>query len=315
MKCLDIFNIKRIDLRISTVLFMCLLGPFLSNAQFQTIQPDQVSEKPIPITRWGIKLNYIQEGNGREIKEGDFVFCRFKISYKDSTLNESGPIVLDNVVFIPFEYEYHPNAPIYDVFAHLKSGTLVSFEMPFKLLPWKDQILQDEDSIQYWIAIDSVKSEAEYLLIYEKYVDDIESNLEKNTEEFIQLKEQIKNAISNFKDHPKQSLFKKHKQEYWFWDISKLSSEKGKHKHTVRFKYMTLSITGETWDEQFFNPLYMDVRAEEKTLPDILEMILFSMKSGEQKCVLFDQQMIKYHKLMPIEDAPDYLIFWFEILE
>lgn len=300
------------------VLFFVAGLNFYDKLISQTLSPHILSQSEIPITNGGIKLNFLREGHQERIRPGDYVFCGFEIKYRDSILHKSSPNEMDNVVFIPVEYNRNPNHYIYEVFTYLGANDEVIFEIPFRFLPWKDAILKDEDSIRYHLWIDSVFDSDSYHTLYEAYLDKLEANLDHNQPRYILIKETIlesvKRAISQKGSWQGQDNgFIMHRNGYWYKMLEKKDLQPGAPKDSLHFKYMICTYANNTLDETYLQPITLKISAWDDSLPPIFRSILNEIQAEEQILSVFVHDQIKSIPL-DIPELVDYFIIWFEKL-
>ncbi len=257
-------------------------------AQVPLIQASALEMPPLNITNRGILFNYVQRGSGELITPGQYAFTTFTISFKDSLLHSSRAEPIDNVVFIPLEFYKNPNAALYELFTFLKKGDKVYFDIPFKMLPWKDAVLSDLDSIRYVLSIDSVKNESEYVQFYENYLIQEEAKLDKNAEWFLSLKSDIRIRLDLYDQKDRNSGFYRHPSGYWYQILRKgegKMADKGKLRYALYFK------EDATWNDLYFTPSIIEVGSGVSQIHYFLEDIIKTMKQGQRELVLIPAAM------------------------
>ena len=254
------------------------------NTQIPALKPAEKAGEPLPVTNRGIHISKLEHGQGRDISPGDYVFCTFSIRYRDSILHSSSSVPMDNVVFIPADYERNPNAAIYEVFTFLKEGDNAYFDIPFKMLPWKDGRLGDNDTIRYTMQIDSVRTEKEYLILYDQFLKEEELKLEKNSDWILALKQDIRVRLILYDQKDRQSGFIKHPEGYWYASIR--TGEGDRDEKSIFLRYMLLFKDDSGWNEMYFNPSKLNVEAGDKQLHPFLEKLVSKMKPGQRDLIL-----------------------------
>jgi hypothetical protein len=270
-------------------LFFILIYLQVGYAQAPVLKPANKMEEPLPVTNRGIHISKIENGQGRIIVPGDYIFCTFYITYRDSVLHASTAVPMDNVVFIPLDYERNPNAAIYEVFTFLKEGDKAYFDIPFKMLPWKDGRLGDNDTIRYSMQVDSVRSEKEYLILYDQFLRDEELKLEKNADWILTLKQDIRIRLQLYDQQDRQSGFIKHPEGYWYALLR--SGEGDRVARSLSLRYMLLFKDDKGWNEMYFNPSKLNVEAGDRQLHPFLENVVSKMKPGQRELVLIPSPM------------------------
>jgi hypothetical protein len=293
----------------STIILLIVFTVGLS--QTPSLRPAEVVSEPLSVTNRGINIIKQVKGNGQSVTPGSYVFCTFSIKYRDSILHSSGAIPMDNVVFVPLEYEKNPNVAIYEVFTFLKDGDNVYFDIPFRMLPWKDARLGENDTIRYSIQIDSVKNEAEYLILYDQFLRDEELKLEKNADWVLSLKQDIRVRLELFDQKSRLSGFVKHPEGYWYAALR--PGEGASSDKMVLLRYMMLFRNETSWDEKYFNPSKLQVGLGDAQLSPFLEKILTGMKPGQRDLIFIPGAMAKSLGLHTEEVTGD-LCFYLERL-
>jgi hypothetical protein len=306
------FNPSMSSIYCSVILFLGLyMASNLLNAQSPVIQSNTDEQALIPITNKGIYIHKIEKGKGPNAQPGDYIFSRFIISYKDSILNRSKPDAIDNVIFIPIDFDKHPNGALYEVFTYARAGDQLIFDMPFKMLPWKDPNLGDNDSIRYHIYIDSIKNESEYVLYYEQYLDELQSKIDADNLAKSPLGDEIRNlAERHLKD--KTSPFQKNNHGQLIYKI-KASPEVKSNVTTgkVRFKYMALVLKDGVWDDTYFNTLLMEANIGSGEIPLQIEQVLKGMNPYDQWLTIIEERNTD----PSINQELQTLCIWMELLE
>jgi hypothetical protein len=272
-----------------SIILILILGNCIV-AQVPMLQPSTMEQPPLNITNRGILFDYVHRGSGELITPGYYAFTTFSISYKDSVLHASRSEPIDNVVFIPLEFNKNPNAAIYELFTYLRAGDKVFFDIPFRMLPWKDAVLSDTDSIRYVLAIDSVKNDIEYGLFYENYLIQEEAKLDKNAEWFLALKTDVKQLLYLFDQKDRNSGFYRHPSGYWYNILRKGEgkiSEKGKLRYALYFKEDT------QWNDLYFTPTVIETGSGTSQIHYFLEDIIKNMKIGQREIVIIPAAMAR----------------------
>ncbi len=296
-------------------LFLCLILCMFNYPLFSqqpTIQADIIEQPLIPVTNKGIYIHKLEKGTGPMAQPGDYIFTRFIISYKDSILNRSKPDAIDNVIFIPIDFTQHPNGALYEVFTYAHAGDELVFDMPFRMLPWKDPNLGDNDSIRYHIYIDSIKSEIEYVQYYEHYIDETQSKIDAENLAKTPFGDEIRRIANTYLNDKETSLFKRNSHGqliYKFVESPELktSTKSGK----VRFKYMTLVLKEGVWDDTYFNTLVMDANIGSGEIPFQIEQVLKSMNAKDQWLVIMEEGHVDPQNNQEFKT----LCIWLELLE